>query len=202
MKIPPFQGRNDPETYLDWERKIELIFNCHRYSDEKKVKLAVIEFTDYAMIWWDQLVTNRRRNHERPVETWEELKALMRKRFIPSHYYRELYQKLQHLYQGSKSVEDYHTEMEVAMIRANVVEDREATMARFLGGLHKEIASVVELHHYVELEDMLHMAIKVERQLKKKSTSRYTTQGTSAWKGKWPSNERRDGGFNKPKTRE
>ena len=123
------------------------------------MKLAVIEFTDYAVIWWDQLVTNRRRNYERPVDTWEELKALIRKRFIPSHYYRELYQKLQHLYQGSRSVEDYHTEMEVAMIRANVVEDREATMVRFLGGLNKKIASVVELHHYVELENMLHMAI-------------------------------------------
>ena len=154
---------------------------------------------DYAVIWWGQLVTNMRRNYERHVDTWEELKALMRKRFIPGHYYRELYQKLHHLYQGSRSVEDYHTEMEVAMIRINVEEDREATMARFLGGLNKEIASVVELHHYVELEDMLHMAIKVERQLKKKSTSRYNTQGTSAWKGKWAGNDKREGGFNKPK---
>jgi len=41
------------------------------------VKLAVIKFTDYAIIWLDQLVTNRMRNHERPIETWGELKALM-----------------------------------------------------------------------------------------------------------------------------
>jgi hypothetical protein len=59
-----FQGRTDPKAYLEWEKKIELIFDCHNYSEEKKVKLAVIEFTDYAIIWWDQLVTNRRRNHE------------------------------------------------------------------------------------------------------------------------------------------
>jgi uncharacterized protein (DUF2249 family) len=82
--------------------------------------LAVIEFTDYAIIWWDQLMTNTRRNHERPIETWGELKALMRRRFVPSHYYRDLYQKLQNLTQGSRSVEDYHKEMEVAMIQANV----------------------------------------------------------------------------------
>ena len=99
--------------------------------------MAVIEFTDYALIWWDQLVTGRRRDRARPIEGWTELKALMRKRFVPNHYYRELYQKLQNLYQGSMSVEDYYTEMEVAMIRANVVEDREATMARFLGGLNR-----------------------------------------------------------------
>ena len=41
MKIPSFQGRNDPEAYLEWEKKIELIFDCHNYSKDKKVKLAV-----------------------------------------------------------------------------------------------------------------------------------------------------------------
>ena len=51
------------------------------------------------------------------------------------------------------------------MIRANVEKDREATMARFLNGLNHDIANIVELQHHVEIEDLLHMAIKVERQL-------------------------------------
>jgi len=136
MKIPSFQGKNDPEVYLEWEKKVEFIFECHNYSEEKKVKLAVIEFTNYAIIWWDQLVMNRRRNYERPIETWAEMKATMRRQFVPSHYYRDLYQKLQSLTQGYRSVDDYHKEMEIAMIRANVEEDREATMARFLNGLN------------------------------------------------------------------
>ena len=67
MKIPSFQGKNNPKAYLEWEKKVELIFECHNYSEEKKVKLAIIEFTDYAIIWWDQLVMNRRRNHERVI---------------------------------------------------------------------------------------------------------------------------------------
>ncbi|KAL6350802.1 hypothetical protein AAG906_031388 [Vitis piasezkii] len=49
-------------------------------------------------------------------------------------------------------------------------EGREATMARFLNGLNRDIVNMVELQHYVELEDMVHMAIKVERQLKRKGT--------------------------------
>jgi hypothetical protein len=189
MKIPSFQGRTDPEVYLEWEKKIDLVFDCHNYSEEKKVKLAVIEFTDYAIIWWDQLVTNRRRNNERPVETWAELKAIMRRRFVPSHFYRDLYQKLQNLTQGSRSVEDYHKEMEVAMIRANVEENREATMARFLSGLNRDIANIIELQHYVEVEDMVHMAMKVERQLKRKGTARYTSVSNTTWKSKWDKND-------------
>uniref|UniRef100_A0A2N9H3G2 CCHC-type domain-containing protein n=1 Tax=Fagus sylvatica TaxID=28930 RepID=A0A2N9H3G2_FAGSY len=134
-------------------------------------------------------VTNRRRNTERPVETWGELKALMRRRFVPSHFYRDLYQRLQNLTQGSRSVEDYHKEMEVAMIRANVEEDREATMARFLSGLNRDIANVIELQHYVEIEDMMHMAMKVERQLKRKGTARYTSVSNTTWKSKGDKND-------------
>uniref|UniRef100_A0A2N9EDV2 Reverse transcriptase domain-containing protein n=1 Tax=Fagus sylvatica TaxID=28930 RepID=A0A2N9EDV2_FAGSY len=94
MKIPSFQGRSDPEAYLEWEKKMEFVFDCHNYSETKKVKLAVIEFSEYAVTWWDQLAMKQ---------------------------------------------EDYYKEMEIAMIRANVEEDREATMARFLLGLNREI---------------------------------------------------------------
>ena len=66
---------------------MELLFACHNYLEEKKVKLAVVEFSDYASIWWDQLVISRRRKLEDPVSTWQELKIIMRKKFVPSHYY-------------------------------------------------------------------------------------------------------------------
>lgn len=49
------------------------------------------------------------------------------------------------------------------MIKANVEEDREATISRFLNGLNWEIANTIKLHHYVEFENLVHMAIKVER---------------------------------------
>ena len=68
-------------------------------------------------------------------------------------------------------MKDYYKDMEIAMIRANVDEDREATMARFLLGLNWEIANLVELQHYMELEDMVHMAIKIENQLKRRGSS-------------------------------
>ena len=94
MSIPAFQGRSDPEAYLEWEKKMELIFDYHNYLEEKKVKLAVVEFTDYAVVWWGQLVTSRRQNLERPISTWAKLKGMMRKRFVPGHYFRDIYQKL------------------------------------------------------------------------------------------------------------
>ena len=162
MKIPSFQVRNDPKAYLEWEKKVEMVFDCHHYSEEKKVKLATIKFIDYAIIWWDQLVTIRRQNQEHPIMKWNEMKVVIWKRFIHNHYYHDLHNKLQGLIQGSKSVDEYYKEMEIVMIRENVEEDCEATMARFLNGLNHDIANIIELQHYVEMEDLLHMVIKVE----------------------------------------
>ncbi|RDX97226.1 hypothetical protein CR513_20028, partial [Mucuna pruriens] len=50
--------------------------------------------------------------------------------------------------------------MKITITRANVKEDHEVTTARFIGGLKKEIANVVELQHYMEIEDLLHKTIQ------------------------------------------
>ena len=68
-------------------------------------------------------------------------------------------------------MEEYYKEMKVTMARANIEEDRKAIMARFLEGLNQEIQNMVELQHYVELEDMVHMAIKIENQVKRRGSS-------------------------------
>jgi len=57
--------------------------------------------------------------------------------------------------------------MEIAIVQSYIVENREATMARFLNSLNRDIANVLELQHYVKLEDTVHMATKVERQHRK-----------------------------------
>lgn len=113
MKIPLLKGRS----------------NLRHIFGGENVKLVNVEFTDFAIILLDQIATSRRRNHEWPIETYGDLKAIMRKRFVSNHYYRDLYQKLQSFYQRSRSVKDYQKVMEIVMIRANVEEDRVATMA-------------------------------------------------------------------------
>jgi hypothetical protein len=56
---------------LDWKKNVEFVFDCHWYSKKKNVKLVVVELTNYAIIWWDQLVIGRRSNGKRPIDTWE-----------------------------------------------------------------------------------------------------------------------------------
>ncbi|CAA7038246.1 unnamed protein product [Microthlaspi erraticum] len=43
MKIPPFHGRNNPDEYMDWEKKCEFNFNLHNIIGVNRVKLAIDE---------------------------------------------------------------------------------------------------------------------------------------------------------------
>ena len=89
----------------------------------------------------------------------------MRARFVPTHYNRDLFKKLQLLKQGTKSVEEYYKEMEIAMIRANITEDEEKTMARFLNVLNYPIKKIADFQPYTILLELVHQATKAERQV-------------------------------------
>ncbi|KAH9658314.1 hypothetical protein KPL70_023440 [Citrus sinensis] len=92
--------------------------------------------------------------------------------------------------------------MEIAMIRANVEEDREATMARFLNGLNREIADKVELQHYVEIEEIVHKAIKIEQQLKRMGNTRAAPNSSSTlWKPSYVKRDERPQASTTPKLR-
>jgi hypothetical protein len=36
---------------LEWIQKVEKVFEWYEYSEERKCKVAALEFTDYALLW-------------------------------------------------------------------------------------------------------------------------------------------------------
>jgi hypothetical protein len=135
----------------------------------------------------------------RAILTCEAMKEVMRHRFVPTHYFWVLHQNLQRLVQGAKSVEDYHKKMEMCMVMANIEEDEEVTMARFLGGLNKGIANTIELSKYDTFEEMLDMAMKIEKQKKGKSTNKFQGNSSDTWGSIWfKSDEKKDFKGSKP----
>jgi len=68
-------------------------------------------------------------------------------------------------------VKDYHKKIDIVILRTNIMEDIEAIMTRFLCGWNKKITNVIELQYYVKLEDMIHMANKIERRLKRNKST-------------------------------
>ena len=72
-------------------------------------------------------------------------------------------------------------------------------MVRFLGGLNQEIANLVELQHYVALEDMVYMVVKIERQLKRGYSVRRNPTVSFSWMPNFVQKEEKQA-TTKPKT--
>jgi hypothetical protein len=112
--IPKFLGK-DVEEYLNWEMHIEALWHLHECTDDRKIRLAVSEFDEYAMSWWDTAVNISRDNNMVPILTWHDMKAEMRHHFVLPNYTWFLYDKMTNLKQGLKPVHEYYQEMELIM---------------------------------------------------------------------------------------
>jgi len=64
-KIPKFYGGSDPKVFLDWEAKVEQIFNENHVKDQAQVDLVVLGFLEYASTWWHKVCKNYDQGHPR-----------------------------------------------------------------------------------------------------------------------------------------
>ena len=86
--------------------------------------------------------------------------------------------KLQQLRQGTKSVEEYYQELQMGMLRCQIEEGEEPAIARFVGGLNREIRDIVEYKDYNSITKCFHIACKAEREVQGRRAS--TKTNTSA----------------------
>ena len=170
MSIPKFTGREDADAYVEWAEQCDQIFVVHNLSNQRRVNLALVEFSGYALTWWNQIQENQLVLGHEYINTWEEMKQVMRRRFVPSSYQRDLHNRLQMLKQEKRSVDEYYKEMELLLVRARIREDPEQKMTRFLSGLNEEIASFVKMFPYHTLQDLVDQAMHTKRKKSARDT--------------------------------
>ena len=166
VDIPEFEGRLDPDDFLEWIQTVERVFEYKEVPDEQKVKIVALKLRKYASLWWTNLLTKRARQGKAKIRTWDKMKAKLKGRFLPPNYIQANYALLHHLTQGSLSVEEYTREFEKLMIKCDLQEEEEQTIVRYLGGLDPKYAHVVELQAYSTFDDVCLLAHKVETQFK------------------------------------
>jgi hypothetical protein len=187
FKIPSFNGKYDPVAYLDWELEVEQKFSCHDNPANSQVKAAISEFTNFALIWWREYKQKLPINS---VTSWTQLKTAMHHIFIPSYYARDLLNKMQRFQQGSQSVEKYYQELQKGMLRSGLVESDDAAMARFRGGLNREIQDILDYKDYFDIITLFEYACKAEREVQGRRSKTYTNSfaGRGSTHNSTPSN--------------
>ncbi|KAJ9547362.1 hypothetical protein OSB04_019905 [Centaurea solstitialis] len=88
-----------------------------------------------------------------PKQTWEikdcdmgeDEKKNLRANFLPHNFQRMMYQRLQNLKQGARSVDDYTTEFYKLIARNDIQESEAYLVSRYIGGLRGQIMDSVNL---------------------------------------------------------
>lgn len=109
LELPEFSGGLQAEEFLDWINITEELLEFKEVPDAMRVPLVATRFRGRASAWWQQTKESRIRSGKERVASWEKLKRLMRKAFLPYNYARTMYTKLQNLRQGTKTVDEYAT---------------------------------------------------------------------------------------------
>ncbi|RDX72939.1 hypothetical protein CR513_47521, partial [Mucuna pruriens] len=105
--------------------------DCLNYYDYyTKVRLIALPCESYTLIWWNEICLPCRGLRIASIKTWEELKKDI---FV---------YKVTKKIPSPRPVDEYFNKMEVILIRAQIVESQEVTMARFLSGLNRDIQDI------------------------------------------------------------
>ena len=105
--------------YLDWEAKYEQIFKAYGVYEDQKVKIASLEFLDFAKEWWHNIVMDIGYNKRPPVVSWNDLKECMCARFVPPSRKEHLL-KFQRIPQGHRMVDEYFKDFETTLTKMKI----------------------------------------------------------------------------------
>ncbi|KAL9246154.1 hypothetical protein vseg_019726 [Gypsophila vaccaria] len=146
-ELPEFVGGTDPEEYMEWERKMERIFDFKDIEDDKRCKYAILKLGRGASLWFEGLKVKRARTGKDKITSWESLKQKLRKRYVPTSHKLTIYRKIAEFMQDKLTVSEYIDEFENLTLMGEVEENEEQTMSRFLRSLNQNVANVVDWYH-------------------------------------------------------
>ncbi|KAI0492042.1 hypothetical protein KFK09_026307 [Dendrobium nobile] len=166
IDLPEFEGRLDPDEFLNWIHTVERVIEFKEVAADRIVKLVAIKLRKHASLWWENLKRNRTREGKSKITDWDKMKKELHRKYLPEQYRQELFLKLHRLNQRQLSVEEYAAKFEQLALKCDLIESEENTIVRFLDGLQPAIAHVVQLQTFWTLQDVINLALKVEKQLK------------------------------------
>lgn len=97
-----FDGQLDVESFLDWIKQVEDFFECMNIPRKFQVKLVKFKLKGGAAAWWDQLNLNGRKMGKKTVKDWENMKKMLKPRFLSYNYEQILYQSYQECRQHNR----------------------------------------------------------------------------------------------------
>ncbi|GJV65371.1 RNA-directed DNA polymerase [Tanacetum coccineum] len=74
VDIPVFEGRIQPDEFIDWIHTVERVFDYQEIHEDLKVKIIAIKLKKHASVWGEQLKLRRAHDNKPRIRTWEKMK--------------------------------------------------------------------------------------------------------------------------------
>ena len=123
-----------------------------------------------AIEWWSGVERRAARAGDEPITHWEEMKEILKEKYVPLAYKECLLDQWQSLRQGNMTAAEYIDKFEEFMVRCNINEDPSVTLARFRTGLRPELQRELIPHEVYSLERAYQIVLELERYLKTPTT--------------------------------
>ncbi|GFS38272.1 RING/FYVE/PHD zinc finger superfamily protein [Actinidia rufa] len=81
-EAPTFDGRPDPNAFIDWVHEMNRFFDWHKLSDDRKMRFAKLKLTSRAKFFWQSTEAQRRK----PITDWTEMIEVLSNKYILHSY--------------------------------------------------------------------------------------------------------------------
>ncbi|KAK0596022.1 hypothetical protein LWI29_012048 [Acer saccharum] len=162
VEMPVFKGTQNVDEFFSWVDEVETGFGVMDCSEDRKLKVVANKLKGSAAAYWKYLKNKRVLDGKPPIATWEKMKSKFMSKFLPPDYEQRLYVQLQNCKQGNRTVEEYIDEF-IRLNCRNLLPDNEnMQIARFRGGLKREIQDQMKMLNTFTLGQAFDLARKAE----------------------------------------
>ncbi|CAN6381803.1 unnamed protein product [Urochloa humidicola] len=134
-QVEKFDGSGSPTDAADWLRKVEKVMDGCRMTPKDKVFFIPLQLTSLADLWWDG-VRDAWPPSRGPI-TWEIFLEQFRAKYYPESFKDRMSDALNHIQQGSKTVDEYEREFtNIVRFVPSVARDEHEKARKFFRGLN------------------------------------------------------------------
>lgn len=166
LDVLDFFGDQNPDVFLDWKHKLEAFFKWHDVPEDHILQVVEAKLKGTTKIWWETYKKSYSKLGHGDVTKWSEMKAAMKKIFVPQDYKQGAHIQLNQLKQENLSMEEYTSQFQHLATRAGFKWNDEILVAMYRQGLHPQISMDLSFHQYPTLGDTIQVVYQIYENMK------------------------------------
>jgi len=163
VRLPIFKGTTKGEVAEAWLENMNLCFALRNYSSNQKVRMAIFQIKESALLWWRHLESQMGWNIS--TVTWEQFEEQFRKKYLSEEYLERKLNEFHDLKQGTKTVLEYEARFMELLRYASHLNTEKLKVNKFLYGLNPRIKEKVRILMPKTLHEAVQRAVIAEEEL-------------------------------------